>query len=146
MLYIAADHQGFEVKAQIKSFLENAGIKYQDLGAKTYQHDDDFPDYAFELGEAVARDNAMGILICGSGAGMCVAANKVRGIRASEAKNVEMARLGRNDDNFNVLVIDKLTFRPEQTYPIIETFLNTPFSGEERYNRRINKIKAYESR
>ena len=85
MLYIAADHRGYDEKEKLRHFLDLSNIEFIDLGAKEYDPDDDYPDYAFKLGEIVVKEDAKGIILCGSGVGVCVACNKVKGVRAGYA-------------------------------------------------------------
>lgn len=145
MIYIGSDHQGFEAKGKIVSFLESAGMSVEDLGPHEYVKTDDYPDFAFAVGEKVAEaDSAKGILICGSGIGVTIAANKVKGIRAAYAESKEHAIKSREDDDANVLVLDNMTFDPSKDFALIEAWLNTEFTGEERHLRRINKIREYE--
>lgn len=144
MLYIAADHRGFVHKNQIKDYLIKKSIEFEDLGALELDQDDDYPDFAFKLGEKVVSTNSKGILICGSGIGVTVAANKVKGARAGYVESLEHARKAREDDDTNILVLDSLTFDPKKDFEIIDTWLNTSFSGEERHKRRLSKIELYE--
>ena len=104
----------------------------------------DYPDYAFLLGKEVANQNVdYGVAICGSGIGMSIACNKVKGIRCAKVSNVEEARMTRNDNDANIVTFgEKLEL--EEALEIIKNFITTPFSREERYRRRINKIKEYE--
>lgn len=146
MIYIAADHNGFEAKAKILAFLESGGHEAKDLGPLTFDKDDDYPDYAFKLGETVVRENARGIIVCGSGIGVCIAANKVKGVRAGYVESTEHAVKAMEDDNTNILVLDNMTFDPATDFPIIETWLNTSFSEFERHVRRLQKIADYENR
>ncbi len=146
MLYISSDHRGFEAKDKIKSFLVTAGVEHEDLGPFEYNPADDYPDFAFALGEKVAANESdRGILLCGSGVGICIAANKVRGVRAAYAESKEHAISARADDDANVLVLDVMTFDPTRDFPLIEAWLNTPFSNEERHRRRVEKIIQYEN-
>lgn len=146
MIYIASDHRGFEEKAKVIAFLESAGKEVEDLGPLSYDKDDDYPDYAIPLGERVAsEDESVGILICGSGVGMTIAANKVKGVRAGYIESVRHAEAARADDNINVLILDQFSFEPDKDFPIIEAFLNTPFSEADRHIRRIQKVTDYES-
>ena len=146
MIYIGSDHQGYETKGKIVSFLESAGFDVEDLGPHEYIKTDDYPDYAFAVGEKVADDAAgKGILICGSGIGITIAANKVKGIRAAYVESIEHAVKSREDDDANILVLDNMTFDPSKDFAVIEAWLNTDFTGEERHLRRINKIREYEA-
>lgn len=146
MIYLAADHRGFSLKEKIKSWLSTREIAFEDLGADSLDPADDYPDYGAKVAQKVAQNPAenRGILICGSGAGICVVANKFKGIRAALATSPEMARAARNDDDINVLCLAS-DFIPESAaLAITEAFLGTPFGNEERYRRRIGKIADLE--
>lgn len=146
MIYIAADHRGFRLKEDIKKWLETELYEFRDLGANEYNRDDDYPEIAFKLGETVVKENTRGILICGSGAGASIAANKVPGIRAGLCTSVKQATAAKNDDNINILCLSADWVSQENNLKITETFLKTLFSSEERHIRRINQIKDYESK
>ena len=145
MIYIGADHRGFRLKEEISKWLENQHYEFRDLGAKSYDKEDDYPDYAIKLSETVAIEGAKGILICGSGAGASVAANKVKGIRAGLCTSEKQAKAARNDDDINVLCLSADAVSVEDNIKIVSIFLATMFSSEERHIRRINKIKIYET-
>ena len=145
MIYIGADHRGFRLKEEIKKWLESQQYEYRDLGAKEYDKEDDFTDVSIKLAETVAVEGAKGILICGSGAGASIAANKVKGIRAGLCTSEKQTKAARNDDDINVLCISAESVSVEDNIKIVSIFLATMFSSEERYIRRINKIKKYES-
>jgi ribose 5-phosphate isomerase B len=145
MIYIAADHRGFRLKEEIKKWLETELYEFRDLGAYEYDKEDDYPLYAIKIGETVIKENARGILICGSGAGASIAANKVRGIRAGLCTSVRQAASARSDDNINLLCLSADWVSVEDNQKITDTFLKTPFSSEERHIRRINQIKDYET-
>ena len=145
MLYIAADHGGFALKEEIKKYLSRLGVSYEDLGAHSFIPTDDYPDVSFALAKKVAsQKNAKGVLVCRSGQGACIAANKVRGIRATQSWNQESAKRSRNDDNSNIICLggDFLTSKEMQS--IIKTWLMTPFAKLPRYKRRLKKIADYE--
>lgn len=146
MVYIASDHAGFETKQKTIEFLNQNKIAFEDIGPYEFNKDDDYPDFAFKLGETVVEKNGKGIIICGSGVGVCIACNKVKGVRAGYAESEEHAIESRTDDDTNILVLDAMTFNPEIDFAIITTWLNTVFSEEERYVRRIKKIEEYENR
>lgn len=146
MIYIAADHRGFRLKEEVKKWLETELYEFRDLGATEYDRDDDYPEFAFKLGEIVSRENTRGILICGSGAGASIAANKVVGIRAGLCTSVKQASAAKNDDNINILCLSSDWVSLEDNQKIVETFLKTLFSSEERHIRRINQIKDYETK
>lgn len=145
MIYLGADHAGFELKEAIKRHLGEQKIDFEDLGAWQIDPDDDYPDYAATVAQKVVEhpDNR-GILICGSGQGICVAANKFRVIRAALAWNSESARLARNDDAANVLCLAGRLTDEKTAVEIVETFLKTAFDNVARRVRRINKIESYE--
>lgn len=145
MIYLASDHRGFDAKEQLKVFLKSLNFDFEDLGPFEYNADDDYPDYAFKLGETVVKNSAKGIIICGSGVGVNIAANKVHGVRAGYSESVENAVKSRTDDNTNILVLDSMTFNPDTDFPIVRTWLTTEFSNEERHARRLKKIADYES-
>lgn len=146
MIYLTSDHKGFKTKQEINDFLLSQNYQVTDLGPHTYDGDDDYPDYAFTLGETVVREKSRGIIICGSGIGVCIATNKVKGVRAGYCESETHAILSRKDDDTNILVLDSLTFNSKSDFKIIEIWLNTPFSGESRHIRRLEKISAYEDK
>lgn len=145
MIYIGADHRGFRLKEEIKKWLESQQYDYRDLGAKEYDKNDDFPEISIKLAETVAIENARGVLICGSGAGAGIAANKVKGIRAGLCTSEKQAKAARNDDDINILCLSADLISVEENIKIVSVFLATMFSSEERHIRRINEIKKYES-
>jgi len=146
MIYIAADHRGFRLKEELKKWLETELYEFRDLGAAEYDRDDDYPQIAFKLGETVVKDQGRGILVCGSGAGASISANKVSGVRAGLCTSVKQATAAKNDDNINVLCLSSDWVSLEDNQKIVETFLKTLFSSEERHLRRINQIKDYETK
>ncbi len=143
LIYIGADHQGFEFKEKVKEFLTTKDYKVVDLGNDHYDENDDYPDFAELVAEKVSEDleNNRGILFCRSGAGMDIVANKFKDIRSVLGFDKEQASLTRNDDDTNVLVIPAGFVDFKKAKEIIEIWLNTPFSGEERHKRRLEKIK-----
>ncbi len=144
MIYIGADHRGYRLKEEIKKWLEAEQYEFRDVGAKEYDKDDDYPDIAIKLSETVAIEGAKGILVCGSGAGASVAANKVKGIRAGLCTSEKQAKAARNDDDINILCLSADSISVEDNIKIVAVFLATSFSSEERHIRRINTIKEYE--
>lgn len=145
MIYIGADHRGYRLKEEIKKWLESQQYEYRDLGAKAYDKEDDYPDISIKLAEQVAIEGAKGILICGSGAGASIAANKVKGIRAGLCTMEKQVKVSRNDDDINVLCLSADSVSVDDNLKIVSVFLATMFSSEERHIRRINKIKTYET-
>lgn len=144
-LGIASDHRGYKLKQQIIPILKNKGFDVLDFGTDS-EVNVDYPDFAFLLSENVVKKNVeYGIALCGSGAGMTIACNKVKGIRCANISNAEAAKVARNDDNINVVAIEEKT-DIDTAIAIIEAFISTPFSTVERYPRRERKIKAYEEK
>jgi len=147
MIYLATDHAGFNIAKKIFKFLKAASFSVNDLGPKTLDPSDDYPDYGIRLGQKVAQNKAsFGILVCRSGAGMSIVANKVEGIRAVVCLNLLQAKKARDHNDANVLVLAADFTSFEKMKPIIKTFLETKFSGESRHVRRLEKIKKFERR
>lgn len=145
VVYLGSDHAGFEMKEKLKAFLNKKKIKFEDLGSFVLDEGDDYPDYAFKVAEAVSADSeSKGILLCGSGVGMAIAANKVKGIRAAEAYDVKTAKLSREHNDANVLALSGWNTGFDKITKIVDAFLKTKFSGVERHKRRIRKIMDYE--
>jgi RpiB/LacA/LacB family sugar-phosphate isomerase len=140
---IASDHAGFEEKERLKPLLNELGIEFEDLGPATTDSVD-YPDYARKVGEEVAGGRVeQGVLVCGSGTGMAIAANKVPGVRAAVAWNEEIARLAREHNDANVLALGART-TPEGELPkIVRAWFQTKFSGG-RHAQRIQKISEIE--
>jgi ribose 5-phosphate isomerase B len=146
MIYLGADHRGFEMKNKIKKFLEELGYAYEDLGASIYNKEDDYPDFAKAVAKKVSTDAGRrlnrGILICGSGVGIAVSANKIRGVRAGTILKPEQVRAAVNDEDLNILSLAADFLSEEEAKEIVRTFLETKFSGQERHKRRIEKIDS----
>ncbi len=141
MIYIGADHGGFELKEYIKKFLKKELISFQELGANISDSSDDYPLIAEKVARAVGKKkNALGIILCKSGQGVCIAANKIHGIRAALCWNTASAKSSRNDDNANILCLPAQFLTPQQTISIIKKWLATPFSKEPRHKRRVAQI------
>lgn len=144
-IYIGADHRGFELKEKIFQFLTKKEYLVEDFGAYEYKKGDDYTLYAEKVSSVVAtNEDNRGILVCGSGVGVDVVANKMDGIRASVGRSVDQVRAGRNDDDMNVLVIASDYTESNEALDMVLTFLKTPFSGKERYKRRLAEIKKLE--
>jgi len=139
-IYLGSDHGGFKLKEEIKKFLNELNYEYEDLGAKNYEPLDDYPDYAYLVANKVAQNDSYGILICSSGVGMCIAANKVKGIRAVNAYNVEIAKKSREHNNTNILCLGQNFINFQLAKDIIRAWLQTDFSNEERHKRRVKKL------
>ena len=138
---IASDHRGYKLKEQIKEQITD--IKVIDYGTNS-EEICDYPDYAFKLGEAVVNKEVdLGVAICGSGIGIGIACNKVKGIRCATVRTIEDVKMTRNDNNANIIAIgDKTDIKT--AIKLIDTMVNTPFAGIDRYKRRINKMRDYE--
>ena len=147
MIYLGTDHAGWQLKQKMKGVLEGLGLEFQDLGALTLDPDDDYPDYAFKVAEAVvANPGSFGVLFCGSAQGVCIAANKVRGARAVSVSSPQDAAKTREHNDANVLCLAGWNQEDADLGEIITAFVNTPFSREFRHARRLAKITAYESK
>jgi ribose 5-phosphate isomerase B len=143
---IAADHQGFAFKEQLATALEAAGYELVDFGARDLIPGDDYPDHVVPLANAVAGGEVeRGIAICGSGVGACVAANKVRGVRACLCHDHFSAHQGVEDDDLNLLCLGNRVVDPALAWELTQTFLSARFSGAERHRRRLAKVAALEN-
>lgn len=143
-IYIGSDHGGYQLKEELKGYLKELGYEVEDMGAHTLDPNDDYPDFVFPAAEAVAKNpGSVGIVIGRSGNGEVMAANKVKGIRAALCWNEEVARLARKDNDANVLSLGADFVSVGEAKKIVKTFLETPFSEEERHKRRIEKINNY---
>jgi ribose 5-phosphate isomerase B len=142
-IYLGADHNGFDLKERLESYLKRSGYEVVDAGDVKKNPDDDFPQFAGRAVNMLLGDpdgDSRAILICGSGQGMCMAANRFRGIRASLCWNLTEARLARNDDDANVLCLSARSLDNEKAQAIVTTWLTTPFAAAPRYKRRIAQL------
>ncbi|MFH1256019.1 MAG: ribose 5-phosphate isomerase B [Candidatus Diapherotrites archaeon] len=138
--FIASDHAGLELKKGILRHLKAKGVKAEDLGPENAGQVD-YPDFAKKVAKNVAAEKgSIGVLICGSGIGMSIAANKVKGIRAAKCNSVEEARLSRQHNNANVLCLGARILETNLALEIVDAFIETPFSGDERHKRRVEKM------
>ncbi|MDP2598955.1 MAG: RpiB/LacA/LacB family sugar-phosphate isomerase [Candidatus Liptonbacteria bacterium] len=147
IIYIGADHRGFKLKEFLKKFLFDKGYEVVDVGASVEVVDDDYPDYAGQVAQKVSGDPTAGkgILICGSGFGVDIVANKFKGVRSALPMSPDHAYQARHDDDVNVLSLSA-DFIPEEAEAakIVQVFLSTPFAKEAKYSRRLTKISAIE--
>src|SRR5215813_14831281 len=142
---IASDHAGYEEKERLKPLLDELGIQYEDLGTTSTQSVD-YPDYAKKVAEEVASGHVeQGLLVCGSGTGMAITANKVPGVRAAVAWSEEVARLAREHNDANVLAIGARTTPPDDIPKIVKAWFSTEFAGG-RHATRVAKISALETK
>lgn len=144
---IAGDHAGFALKEELRGYVERLGHEVLDLGAYDSEPSD-YPDFAEAVGKALEAGRAdRGILICGSGVGVCVAANKMPGVRAAMCHDTYSAHQGVEHDDMNALVLGARIIGPALAFDLVKTYLEAKFSAtEERFVRRLNKVKALEER
>jgi ribose 5-phosphate isomerase B len=145
-VFFGADHAGTELKEKIKQALASDGYDIEDLSPSMPEGGDDYPDYAFLVGEQVASDEeSRGILVCDTGIGMAIAANKVKNIRAALVHNVFSAKKSREHNDANVLVFGSELIKPADAIEAARYFMELVYPYSERHNRRIGKIKYYET-
>ena len=144
-IVIGSDHRGFVLKGQLVEMFKELKIDYSDFG--TYDEEStDYPKFAFKVGEAVSRGEFdYGVVICGSGAGVCISANKVKGIRCVLVRSIDEVKMAREHNNINVLGIGAEHTSAEEAFEMIETLINTTFL-EGRHRRRIELIEKYENK
>lgn len=144
MIYLATDHRGFELKEKIKQWLSEWGYQYEDMGASEYNPDDDYTVYTKLVAEKISNSENRGIIVCGSGVGADIVANKFDGVRSGLALDTDQIKLAREHDNINVLALASEHISDEDAKRIVNVFLKTPFSDKDRYKRRLNQIKDIE--
>ena len=143
---LGADHGGFPLKTELLPWLQGQGYEVLDLGAHTLDPVDDYPDFSVAVAQAVASGKARrGIIICGSGVGACIVANKVVGVRAGLCHDTYSARQGVEHDDMNVLCLGARVIDVELARELVTAFLGAQFSGAERHQRRLQKLLAIES-
>ncbi|WP_104179320.1 ribose-5-phosphate isomerase [Arthrobacter sp. B0490] len=148
-VHLATDHAGMELSASLLSHLTAAGYDVVDHGPASYDPEDDYPSFCIAAAQAVVADraagvDALGIVLGGSGNGEQIAANKVQGVRAALAWNLDTARLARQHNDANIVAVGGRQHTVEEATSIIEAFLAEPFSGAERHSRRIAQIARFE--
>lgn len=148
IIYIGADHRGFKLKEYLAGILRNEGYEVADLGNNVLDPDDDYVDPAVAVGKKISVEyqRARGLVICGSGVGVNVVANKFPNVRAALIATPDQAYDGRHDDDFNVLALAANFLEPEEAKKITLTWLTTEFAGDEKYQRRLDKIGRLEAR
>lgn len=145
MIYLGADHRGYGLKEKVSKWLFEWGHEFLDLGAQSLDPADDYVKYASEVASLVGKEEtSKGILLCGSGVGADVAANKFDGVRASIGKSAEQVKAGRNDDDMNILVLAADYTKEAEAKEMVRVFLGTNFGGKTRYKKRIEDIKRLE--
>lgn len=144
-IVIGADHAGYEMKQSVAEHLRGQGHDVTDIGTHEPSRPDDYPDFALSVAREIQAGNVeRGILICGSGVGACVAANKFRGIRAGICHDHYSARQGVEHDDMNVLVLGSRVIGSNVAIDLVDGYMGAQFSGEERHVRRLNKVKSFE--
>lgn len=144
MIYLGADHGGFELKNKIKKYLDSIEVEYSDLGNLENDSQDDYPVYAFKVAEAVAKDNSKGILLCRSAGGVIIAANKVKGVKAVAVTDVKSAKHAVLHNDANVIGISGDWMDVDEVLKVVKVFIDTKFSNEDRHVRRLKIIEDYE--
>ena len=140
---LASDHRGFKLKEQLIKELVNKNYEVIDYGTNS-EESTDYPDYAFKLGESIVNKNAdFGVAICGSGIGISIACNKVKGIRCAKIDNINEAKSSKEHNNANILAFSS-SHTKEEIINMIKEFLNSKFNEDPRYIRRINMVEKYE--
>ena len=143
-IFIAADHKGVELKEEVINYLTNNSIEVEDIGLENYELDD-YPDFAFKLCKLVREnENSLGILICGNGIGMSIAANKVKGIRCARVVDQDDAFKAKNHNGANVIAFGE-NIELNVAKEIVDTFILTKSASEERHLKRIEKVIKYEN-
>ena len=143
MIYLGADHRGFQLKEEIKRFLAEKKYQFEDMGNVKYDPDDDYTDFAKLVAQKVSEkpEERKGVLICGSGVGVDITANKFHGVRSALADDIATAKQSRKHDDTNVLSLPANEVGFELAKQILEPWLTTPFSNGKKYKRRIDKIE-----
>ena len=145
MVYLGSDHRGFELKEKLRQHLEDEGFEITDLGNDHLDPQDDYVDFARKVADAVVQDPTnKGVVLCGSGVGVDIVANKVDGIRSALVQEEALAVSARRDDDANVLALPADVLDEEQAFRIVKAFLTTDFGGAERYKRRLGKLEEVE--
>ncbi len=142
-IYLGADHRGFKLKGKIKKWLEEWGYEVRDMGNIEYEKTDDYPDYADRVAKKVQK-KGRGILVCGSGVGMSVAANKHKEVRSILGFDKEQVRHGVESDDGNVLSLAADHFKDNEARELVKVFLETEYGKEERNIRRLKKVTNIE--
>ena len=146
MIYIGADHRGLNLKEKVAGWLFEWKYEFQDLGAETLDLNDDYTKYAADVASLVADNKqSLGILLCGSGVGVDIMANKFDGVRSSIGKNPDQVKAGRNDDDMNILVLAADFTDENEAKEMVKAFLETKFDGKTRHERRLEEIEKIEA-
>lgn len=145
-IYIGADHAGWELKEVLEEYLKEKQFKVVDMGNQSLVNGDDYPDFGYAVAKRVVTDvGSHGIVICGNAQGICIVANKVRGARAATGFNTDVAKSAREDDNSNVLCLPGRHINTKEAKAIVDMWLTTEFSGEDRHIRRLKRVADIEN-
>lgn len=144
MIFIGSDHAGFALKEKVKSWLKELGAEFQDVGPSEFVPGDDYPIYAQTVAEKVSKEEGEGILICDTGEGMAIAANKFPGVRAALVTDDLTASRSKEHNNSNILVLGSELQSEEDAKRFLEIWLSTPFSADARHERRLGEIEGFE--
>src|SRR3989338_4275590 len=147
-IILASDHAGFQLKEQIKSYLNKEGYETEDVGANSFEKDDDYPDFIIPAAKKVAKEKCLGIIFGGSGQGEAIAANKVKGVRAAlyYGKSLDIVRLSRTHNKTNMLSLGARFLCKEEAIKAVKIWLGTDFNIEARHIRRIGKNSKIEKK
>ena len=144
-VYLGSDHAGFELKGHLTNHLAKQGYEVVDVGPHAYDPDDDYPAFCLHTGDRVVNDQgSLGVVIGGSGNGEQIAANKIPGVRAALAWNIDTAQLAREHNDANIIAVGARQHTLDEATALVEAFLTTPFSGNPRHARRITQVATYE--
>lgn len=141
MIYLGADHGGFELKEQIKKWLKEWGYEFEDMGNEVLDLEDDFPDFAIKVAKKLKKKGDFGILSCRTGVGMDIVANRFSGVLCGLAFTQQQIRVTKRDDNINCIALPADYLSEDEARGIIRIFLETQFAGTEKYLRRLKKIE-----
>lgn len=141
MIYLGADHRGFELKEKLKRWLKDKKYEFIDLGNEKLDLEDDFPDFTIKVAKKLGKAKDIGILFCGSGVGMDIVANRFPKVRCGLGFNSQQMRIARRDDNINCISIPADFVSENEARAIVEMFLETRFANAEKYLRRLRKIE-----
>ena len=144
MIYIGADHAGYNLKEELKNYLKELKYDFEDLGNKEPEPLDDYPDFALKVAKKTTETDGKGIMICGTGIGSCIAANKIKGVRAAVAWDEFSAVQSREHNDANILCLGGRVLDAKTAKKIVRLWLETKFSEDERHVRRLDKIKEAE--
>jgi len=141
-VFVGADHRGFELKNAVREHLQHGGFDIEDVGALTLDDDDDYPKYAYAVvTKVLGEEDAAGVLVCGSGQGMTIAANRVSGIRAGLAWDTRSAELAKSDDDCNVLVLPADFLETDAALAVVDAWAKAKFKSDRKYHRRLDEIE-----